>query len=158
MGMQPPLPNLPDFTPPQQHRLRTLTFLASAVILVAGVTADYSQGPSGNKPHVFTTVRLLSPAPSVALSRDAVHVIMTIRPTAGRTCARPAVCRHWRRTGLTAPRASRGQAERQRCEAGGASEVTPLRGVHHLTCCGDGNTTSEWTGAGSSRWSRIALC
>ena len=59
---QPPqhLPNLPDFTPQQQHRLKTLTFLASAVILVAGVTADYSQGPSGSKPHVFTAVRCCS--------------------------------------------------------------------------------------------------
>ena len=59
---QPPqqLPNLPDFTPPQQHRLKTLTFLASAVILVAGVTADYSQGPSGSKPHVFTAVSCCS--------------------------------------------------------------------------------------------------
>ena len=58
MGITPPLPNLPDLNPPQQHRLRTLTFLASAVILLAGVTADYSQGPRGDKPHVFTSVRV----------------------------------------------------------------------------------------------------
>jgi hypothetical protein len=41
---------------PPQHRLKTLTVLASAVAVLAGVTADYSNGPLGNKPHVFTKV------------------------------------------------------------------------------------------------------
>ena len=41
---------------PPQHRLKTLTVLASAVAVLAGVTADSSNGPLGNKPHVFTKV------------------------------------------------------------------------------------------------------
>jgi hypothetical protein len=49
------LPDIPD--PPPNHRLRTLTVLATAAVLVASVAADsYSGGPVAARPHVFTEV------------------------------------------------------------------------------------------------------
>ena len=50
------LPDIPD--PPPNHRLRTLTFLATAGVLVASVASDsYAGGPVGEREHVFTHVR-----------------------------------------------------------------------------------------------------
>ena len=50
------LPDIPD--PPPNHRLRTLTFLATGFALVASIGADsYRDGPVGRREHVFTHVR-----------------------------------------------------------------------------------------------------
>ena len=52
----PPLPDIPD--PPPNHRLRTLTFLATGIVLIASVASDsYAGGPVGKREHVFTHVR-----------------------------------------------------------------------------------------------------
>ena len=56
MPLQPKLPDIPD--PPPNHRLRTLTFLATAFVLVASVGSDsYRNGPVGRQKHIFTHVR-----------------------------------------------------------------------------------------------------
>ena len=52
----PPLPDIPD--PPPNHRLRTLTVLATVFVGVASVAADsFGGGPVAQREHVFTHVR-----------------------------------------------------------------------------------------------------
>jgi hypothetical protein len=50
------LPDIPDA--PVNHRLRALTVLATAAVLLASVGADsYRGGPVAQRDHVFTHVR-----------------------------------------------------------------------------------------------------
>jgi hypothetical protein len=68
------LPDIPD--PPPNHRLRTLTVLATAAVLVASVAADsFSGGPVAARPHVFTEARSARrlPQPHAPCVRARVH-------------------------------------------------------------------------------------
>ncbi len=56
MPLAPHLPDIPD--PPVNHRLRTLTVLATAAVAVASVALDsFNGGPVAQREHVFTRVR-----------------------------------------------------------------------------------------------------
>ena len=68
------LPDIPD--PPPNHRLRTLTFLATGAVLVTTVAADsWTGGPVAQREHVFTHVRARA-----RVRRARVH-LRPVRPT-----------------------------------------------------------------------------
>ena len=48
------LPDIPDA--PVSHRLRTLTFLATAATLLLSLTSTYKEGPVGSREYVFSGV------------------------------------------------------------------------------------------------------
>lgn len=74
------LPLIPDA--PLNHRLRTVTVLATCACLLVGLSADYGNGPLGRREHVFTGVRnLLQVSLPRALSRVSP-------PRLARRCAR----------------------------------------------------------------------